>query len=89
MECDWRTGWYVLAYAILSQKYCCPEKAYFEYMNVGSGQRPFTTYWVTNEMLEEMLLQRQELGNRKAAELYGIEAKNFWVMLKRYKNHKV
>lgn len=45
-------------------------------------------YWVTNEMLEEMLLQRQELGNRKAAELYGIETKNFWVMLKRYKNHK-
>ena len=26
MEVCWRTGWYVLAYAILAPSYCCPEK---------------------------------------------------------------
>lgn len=39
MEVCWRTGWYVLAYAILAPSYCCPEKAYCEYMHAGSRKR--------------------------------------------------
>lgn len=90
MEVCWRTGWYVLAYAILSPDYCCPEKAYCEYMHAGAKKNICVTDWITEGMFEEMITMKKILGNKKAAELYGMEPSNFWHFLnkrKRRKNH--
>lgn len=87
MEISWHTGWYVLAYAILAPVYCCPEKAFCEYLNVGSRRKTRTVDWFTPELLEEMQQQRNLLGNKKASELYGIEPSNFCHILKRHKSN--
>lgn len=83
MEVCWRTGWYVLAYAILAPSYCCPEKAYCEYMHAGSRKKICVTEWVTMGLFNEMVAMRVVLGNKKAADLYGIDPSNFCHMMKK------
>lgn len=77
----WHTGWYVLALAILSEKYMCPEKAFYVYLS-GNRHRAKSAEWMPPGMLDEMRVQRKLLGNYKASKLYGIEQKNFYRMTK-------
>lgn len=74
----WHTGWYVLALAILSEKYMCPEKAFYVYLSTGTERQRYPyEEWMPPGMLDEMRAQRKLLGNKKAAELYGIDKSNF------------
>lgn len=85
----WHTNWYILAYAILAPEFCCPEKAYYEYFAIGEENRKIrAAEWMPKGMLDEMCRQQEEIGNKRAADLYGIHYNTFWHMLKKYRRRK-
>lgn len=77
---DWRYGWYVLAFAILSPKYCCPEEAYVLFFE---NKRLRLEDWVTDDMFDEMKNLKKEIGGKKTAECFGISVKHFYKIMKR------
>lgn len=79
----WRVGWYVLAVAILSPQYCCPEKAYAKFM---SGTKYVTNNtWLTPDIVQEMFVLEKQLGDKDAAACFGFRKHIFKDMLKKYK----
>lgn len=79
IEIDWRYGWYVLAYAILSPTYCCPEKAFITFFE---GKKVNVIQWMTEDMIEEMKNIKKEIGGKKTAECYGISLREAYRLIR-------
>lgn len=91
-------GYYILALCILYPNYICKEKAEFIYENAGKTKEEKRrgscsgvgrgTRWITDEIRQEMLNLRNEIGLKATADLYGMRDSDLCHLLKKYKKKR-